>query len=512
MKRLGFSILLAFAAASPAQALWREARTTHFVIYSEASEGALQRYAQQLEKFDKALRFVQGRPDFDPGPANRLTVYVLDGQRAVARLAGRGGGDVAGFYQARTGGSVAFTPRNAGTGEFDLSALTVLLHEYTHHFMYTNFSASYPRWVSEGYAEFFSSAIFPTDGTIGVGTPAKHRAATFYFGYDIALEQLFAPPQKGLSPDREAAFYAWSWLLVHYLWFEDTRKGQFADYLRQVFAGTPSLDAARSAFGDLKQLQRDLSRYRGRSKLTYLHLPADVTQTKPASIRVMGPGEQALMDIRIRSRRGVTEKTAAEIVVDARALAAPFPNDPFVQATLAEAEYDAGNLDAAERAADATIAADPKSMDGRLYKVMVLFHRAAGTPAGSPEWKAARAAVIAANRLDPEDPRPLVDFYRLYEEQGIAPTKNAVAGLIRALEHAPQSTDLRMRVVRQHLFDGRAKEARAALLPIVFHPHDGAWTARARDAMTLIDEGKPGDALARLDQPDPEEAPAAAPE
>ena len=70
------------------------------------------------------------------------------------------------------------------------------------------------------------------------------------------------------------------------------------------------------------------------------------------------------MDLRIRSRVGVTKDDAARVARDMRKAAAPWPNDPAVQAALAEAEFDAGDLDAADSAAARAIAADPKNVDG----------------------------------------------------------------------------------------------------------------------------------------------------
>jgi hypothetical protein len=38
--------------------------------------------------------------------------------------------------------------------------MTVLLHEYAHHFLISNSGFPDPRWVGEGAAEFFSSVKF----------------------------------------------------------------------------------------------------------------------------------------------------------------------------------------------------------------------------------------------------------------------------------------------------------------------------------------------------------------
>ena len=55
LKHLGMA-LAALAAATPAQAEWREATSKHFVIYSEDSEKSVREFATRLERFDAALR------------------------------------------------------------------------------------------------------------------------------------------------------------------------------------------------------------------------------------------------------------------------------------------------------------------------------------------------------------------------------------------------------------------------------------------------------------------------
>src|SRR3546814_17793869 len=57
-------------------------------------------------------------------------------------------------------------------------------------------------------------------------------------------------------------------------------------------------------------------------------------------------------DLRIRSARGVDKKMAAELVGEARPVAARYAGDAFVQRAMAEIEYDAENDAEAEAAAD----------------------------------------------------------------------------------------------------------------------------------------------------------------
>jgi tetratricopeptide (TPR) repeat protein len=216
-------------------------------------------------------------------------------------------------------------------------------------------------------------------------------------------------------------------------------------------------------------------------------------------IRTLRPGEAAIMDLWIRSRVGVTDEDAPRIARDMRKAAAAWPNDPAVQAALAEAEFDAGDLDAADSAAARAIAADPKNIDGLIYRARVAFERAKASKAGEESWKAVRKLIGQANRADPNDPEPLMLYYQSFVEQGAEPTRLAVSGLLQAFALAPQDFGLRMTAARQLLVDGKAVEARRALAPIAYDPHGGTFGQAVAGVIAKLDSSGAKAALEALD-------------
>src|SRR3546814_3127629 len=98
-------------------------------------------------------------------------------------------------------------------------------------------------------------------------------------------------------------------------------------------------------------------------------------------------------DLRIRSARGVDKKRAAELVGEARPVAARYAGDAFVQRAMAEIEYDAENDAEAEAAADRALALDPGLVPAMLYTGRVLARRAAKNDRAD-DWKAARSWFI----------------------------------------------------------------------------------------------------------------------
>jgi hypothetical protein len=479
---MGFLLRLALFALSlsllpvPAAAEWREASSRHFLVYSEGSEQSLREFATKLEKFDKAMRVRLRFADEDLGPGNRVTVFVVDDMAAVQRLARARGSGIAGFYAGRAGASIAVVPRVSGSGgRNELDPATILLHEYSHHMMLQGASGAYPAWFREGFAEFYSTARFEKDGSLGFGAAANHRAWSLVGMSPLPIELLFDPTRRKLSREEwVATVYGRGWLLTHYLTFERSRSGQLSAYLNAINAGQGSLEAAKAVFGDLKVLDRELKTYLNRRMIPYLPMKAELLTTEPVTVRTLRPGESAIMGLWMRSQVGVTKEDAARVARDMRKAAAAWPNDAAVQAALAEAEFDAGDLAAADAAAARAIAADPKNVDGLTYRAMIAFERAKASSGDEAAWKSVRRLIGQANRADPNDPKPLILYYQSFGAQGVGPPALAVDGLLRAFELAPQDLGLRMSAARQLLVDGKAAEARRALAPIAYDPHGGA--------------------------------------
>jgi predicted Zn-dependent protease len=163
--------------------------------------------------------------------------------------------------------------------------------------------------------------------------------------------------------------------------------------------------------------------------------------------------------------------------------------------TLAETELDAKNYAAAEAAADRALQANPRSIEAMIFKGRAIMERASANKLPASAWDEARRWFMAANKLDTEDPEPLLLFHHSFERQGVMPTPNAAAALHYALALAPQDADLRLRSAFQHLREGKTLQARRTLMPIAWHPHRKGAAGRARELIKLLSEGKAREAL-----------------
>lgn len=480
MSRIGFILAVFLACSFPAKAAWLEASSPNFVVYADQSEKQVRAFTDMLERYRSAMRAVYKLPDDPTSPSNRLTVFVVRDANQVRKLLGEGSRYTQGFYQSRAGGSVAFIPRVDGSNQSErvTEGELVLLHEYAHHFMYSLFSGSPPMWFSEGFAEFYATAKFESDGSVGLGLPANHRAAELVYAKDVPLDMLLNTRKYRENASRRYdAFYGRSWLLFHYMMLSGKRPGQLNDYMTRLSEGEGEDAAATGAFGDLAVLDKELERYMMSRKMSYMNLGAHRITTAEVRIRPLRKGEAAILPVMMRSRRGVNEEQAALVVEEARSVAAEHPDDPFVQTALAEAEFDAGQDDAALAAADKAIALDPQAINAFIQKIYVLFRKAGDDDA---LWPKVRAAIAAANRVENDNPIPLSYFFRSYAAEGKAPPPIAVQGLEKALLLAPYDTGLRLTLGQHHIRTGNADQARKTLSPLVNHPHDTGLADFAR--------------------------------
>lgn len=483
-----FRLLLAGLAllglASPARAEWHEASSDHFVIYADDREADIRRFSENLERYHSAMAFLINRETELPSPSNRVVIYVVGGAREMRALSGSR--TIGGFYVPRAGGSRAFVQDIRNQRGYPDFSTVILLHEYAHHFLMSSSPLAMPRWLNEGAAEFFAAATFNEDGSLLIGRPAQHRAGDIAFADPVHVRELIDPAlyeQKKVKG--HDGFYAKSWLLYHYLTFNEARKGQLRDYQMKLAEGMGQKEAGEKTFGELDMLERELKGYL-RDRMYSFALSPDKLRTGTITLRKLPPGEAAIMPLQIRSQRGVGKEEAAQIVLEARAVAARFPEDPGVLTALAEAEYDAGNDAAAIAAADGAIARDPARTNAYVQKGYALFRQAAGADNKAAAYAAAVRPFVALNRLENDHPLPLIYFYRAQVERGVKPNENARAALERAATLAPFDHGLQINAGMMLIEERKHAIARAFLAPVAANPHGGPAAAAARQLMGLI--------------------------
>ena len=488
MVRKLLALTALFLSSSAAHAEWVQASSEHFVVYDNDTPKNVEDFTRKLETLDRAMRVYHVVPDKPVSPSARVTIFVLGDEGDVQQLAHMH--SIAGVYRGRAGESVALVPRKMQEwSTMSLSPQAVLFHEYSHHFMFSNWGGIvFPKWYVEGFAEFHATAMFKPDGSIIFGAPTNYR--TFGVGRtDIMPADFLMRPDPGPMDDEDQnAFYGRGWLLTHYIMLDPAAKAQFEQYLTALNNGKPAAEA-EAAFGGPSKVDAKLNSYVRQNFKSVLLTPAQVP-VGTVSVRPLTPGEAAVMPVFARSKASVRVGTEAkEVAALAEKLAAPFPNDAAAQNELAEAEYDAENYVASEAAADRARAADPKSVHALLYKGQAMQAQAEKANVTDPKkWDEIRSWYLAANRVESQDPEPLILFYRSFLAAKQKPTKNAENGLLYAYVLAPFDMDVRMTAAKILLQDNHIPEARVALQVVAYYPEGGGGADVARKILAALDK------------------------
>ena len=482
----------AMVLASPAAAAdMHVARSAHFTVYSDGGEDDLRGFAEQLEQFESLMRLLADAKS-DDAAVRPLPVFLFDSADDVQDALGIDA-DIAGYYEATEHGALMVASRDRWRrfGDHTDHALVVMFHEVAHDFMLRNFPAAYPGWFIEGFAELYSTVQFERSGKIAIGEPLRGRLQTIARLGLTPLDELLVAPPQGLSNTDMARYYATAWLLSHYLRISGERKGELDAYLRAVAGGQPSIAAANAAFaGGVEQLEKDLRSYSRRMSLHYYEIKGIEAARVPVTIQPMPESFDALYRDQVRWLAEPRGPIKEEFIDEVRRIAPRFPGDAFALSLLAEADYAAGDLDAAERAADTAVAADPRDIRAWVRKAYIAMDRAekAG-PKADALWRAAKADIVAGNAADHDAPQPLIANYRLYLRRGDKPTDRAFAGLARAFELLPQCGALRLETALALAMRDRTADAAAMLAPLVNDPHDSGLREAARTARAAFLRG-----------------------
>ncbi len=235
---------------------WFQVQAEEFLVCSNAGRRKTVEIAEQLLRFRAALALTSRLAIRSPLP---ITVYAFRDRSSFAPYrdltAGRDAGNVSGiFVRAADGPLIVFDAGGRWAGEH------TVYHELVHSFL-ANSGKRVPLWYAEGLAEFYAG-FADERNQIRVGLPLAWTQFERKQPWIPLREVLTAGPTSRIytEPSLSVAFYAESWMTVHYLVADaQGRAGQLASYLDQVTAGRSPAEAFASAFGTTpEEFEREL--------------------------------------------------------------------------------------------------------------------------------------------------------------------------------------------------------------------------------------------------------------
>lgn len=180
------ALILAIAALNPSQgfAAWLRAETENFVIIGDLSEKRISNIANNMEVYRNLLHHLNAVEERKS--KIKLTLYTFNDREDLKNLLPNIGSNVTGIIFSAPYSLVAFATTE--DDEFQ-SYLSTIAHEYYHHFMFSEMPGAYPRWIVEGYAEYYSE-IHITDKHIDFGIVNKGRSIDIARGLKTTIEKL----------------------------------------------------------------------------------------------------------------------------------------------------------------------------------------------------------------------------------------------------------------------------------------------------------------------------------
>src|ERR1700746_3643480 len=359
---------------------WVEVRSPNFFIVSNAGEKQARRTAVQFEQihtlFREGLAVAQGHP------SPIITIFALKDEKSLGDLLPdywtRGHMHPSGVFAFRMYQYYAAVNLEApGTNPF-----ATMYHEY-YHSLTIPFFPALPVWLSEGLADFFGQS--QVNGNVAtMGMPDPDLIEELRHNKLIPLDVLFHVDTSSPYYNEEnkvSVFYAESWALTHYLMLGDKQahRQMLLDYASALASGSSPDQAAVKAFGDLKKLQDDLSRYIGKFSFSYFQMKAPA-ELAPAELHI-----RELTDAEEEAYRGGffavrRRPEAKQILQNAVNLD---PRLALAHQNLGIEEYLEGNRDSALTSISEAVKLDSKNGLARYLRAYLTFFGAGGFPQDS---------------------------------------------------------------------------------------------------------------------------------
>jgi len=273
---------------------WIEVRSPHFIVNSNAGEKEARKVADQFEQIRRMFQSAFSTLRVDP--AQPIIIVAAKNENTIKLFLPeewevKGHIHHTGMYQpGQDKDYVVLRVDSEGDNPFH-----TLYHEYTHALLRLNFS-NLPIWLNEGLAEFFGNSTLG-DKEIKTGTIDPGHLYLLNQSKVIPIETLLEIDHN--SPyynetNRASVFYAESWVVVHYLMMDnDARQKQLMKNFLSAWQNSGNqLDAARAAFGDLKQFGKKIESYsrQGSFQVGVVKVGQEAAD-KNYAIRRVSPGE-----------------------------------------------------------------------------------------------------------------------------------------------------------------------------------------------------------------------------
>ena len=231
---------------------WVEYSSKNFILISNAKPDLARETIQKLEKYRFTLGRITGL-DLEHDDSAPLKLFAFSKTRDYVREMDKE--YTLGFYSDSLIGPVSALSLEPRDEFWEHDGLETIFHEYNHYILWRFSGMRYPKWYSEGFAEYTSTVVF--DGDIAyVGKPVASRFTTLKGSGDwYELKDLMRVKSelndRWKRPHWSIQVYAQGWLLTHFLQHSEKYKGSLQEYLIALNTnGVTEKQAFEQVFGD----------------------------------------------------------------------------------------------------------------------------------------------------------------------------------------------------------------------------------------------------------------------
>jgi Tfp pilus assembly protein PilF len=480
-------LLVCWVHAVEAEEIWREWRSSNFVMVSNATEATATSALARLEQF----RFTLARVLPNRRLGEELTTQVygfrdFDSLEPFLPQSEERRSSVAGYFQSGLFKNVIALDLSAPPHAFE----NVVFHEYVH--LVLSFDRRrYPLWFEEGLAEFYSGVGLRADrAELGLTSPV-HRQILAEEPL-IPLSSLLVADESSavyLEPEASRVFYAESWALLHYLLVGRDTDGQtrLARFLARLSSGEEVIEAFASAFERTPdEMEAELRLY-----LSRVELPTIDVELAGLERELSFEGRR-LSRAEVQNRWAelfleIDQPTEARVCLDeARRLD---PDLATTYETMGLAYFQTGAFDDAEASLKAAMDRGGASALGLYYYARLLLRDYSGLWVDEIPDRVAVEAIDALRRsleLKPgqiQATRLLAFVYSVRGEK----LSEADGLLGSALEIAPNDASLLYTYGQVLAKQGEYERARAALDRAVIESDDPALAEAAEEFLSRME-------------------------
>lgn len=490
MKLAAAALALLFAVPMPnAKHRWTKTSSDGITIYSETRDSTTVEVATRLAQMRAAIARLSQLPVRSPYPTN---VYVFRNEDSfapfAAALLGEDHAAEGIFLGANDGNYLVVRP------DRDETVGRVVYHELAHYFL-RNSGAELPLWFNEGVAELYSTFTVTPDEVRYAVPMTEHLDYLREHGFTTPLRDVLAAgvgSRDYHEAKRAGAFYAESWVLVHYLLVgEPSRRAQLQAYLE-----SPSVASFEKAFGmTTEEMTAELRNYVKRPRLESVHEAVAKLDVAPFGEPVAIEHAEVLYVLGELLERTRDPHAAAPLLEESIRLD---PNRGDAYAALAKITDDRTQADALLAKALAAGSHDYRTFQqyGEAVLARIERVREAGGDPPQPLVKQARDLFAKSIELNPDVPRPYAGLGAtyLFTRDDAAP---GIAAFEKSLAIAPQQLDVASNLIFLYSRARRRADAKRLFETTVAPAADAAMLAIARDNLIAGDVLEANDLLMR---------------